>query len=266
MSEQIELNCTGASLEVDGSVAILRLDRPKVNALTEEMQDACGRAALEIAGRPDVAALVIVGTRKVFAAGVDINELAARDVVSMQHRGAIMHESYNRVAACPKPVIAAINGFALGGGFELALCADIRIAATDATFGFPEIKLGVIPGAGGTQRLTRLVGPSRAKDLIFTGRFVKADEALSLGIVNQLVDPDGVEEAALAYARQFVGQASLAIRAAKECINQGDDVDLATGLAIERAQFAALFATEDKVIGMESFQANGPGKAQFTGR
>ena len=163
-------------------------------------------------------------------------------------------------------MIAAVNGYALGGGCELALSADLRFAAEDAVFGQPEVLLGIIPGAGGTQRLTRLVGTSTAKDIIFTGRFVKADEALRIGLVDRVLPPGDVLEASVAYASQFSGAAALAIRAAKECIDRGSEVDLDTGLEIERQQFAAVFATEDRTRGMTSFVENGPGKATFVGR
>jgi enoyl-CoA hydratase/carnithine racemase len=170
------------------------------------------------------------------------------------------------IARIPKPVVAAINGYALGGGCELTLAADVRFAAEDAVLGQPEVLLGLIPGAGGTQRLTRLVGPSRAKDIIFTGRFVKADEALAIGLVDRVVPAGQVLDEAQAWAAQFSGAAALAVRAAKECIDRGGEVDLDTGLEIERQQFAGVFATEDRVLGMTSFVESGPGKATFVGR
>ena len=175
--------------------------------------------------------------------------------------------AFTALARIPKPVVAAVTGYALGGGCELALCADIRIAADDATLGQPEILLGIIPGAGGTQRLTRLVGPSRAKDLIFTGRFVKADEALAIGLVDRVVPADEVYDEA-----RRVGRASSPAprrtpsARPRRRSTAGIEVDLDTGLEIERQQFAALFATEDRSIGMDSFVENGPGKAQFEGR
>jgi enoyl-CoA hydratase/carnithine racemase len=169
------------------------------------------------------------------------------------------------VASIPKPTVAAITGYALGGGCELALCADYRIAADDAKLGQPEVLLGVIPGAGGTQRLSRLVGPSKAKDLIFTGRFVDAAESLQIGLVDKVVPAAEVYTTAHAWAGQFSRGAALALRAAKEAIDAGLGVDLHTGLEIERQQFAALFATEDRTIGMKSFVENGPGKAEFKG-
>jgi enoyl-CoA hydratase/carnithine racemase len=177
-----------------------------------------------------------------------------------------LQSAFTSVARIPKPVVAAITGYALGGGCELALCADFRIAADDATLGQPEILLGVIPGAGGTQRLTRLVGPSTAKDLIYTGRFVKADEALAIGLVDRVVPAATVYDEAVAWAGQFVGGAAYALRAAKEAIDRGSEVDLETGLEIERQQFAALFATDDRTIGMDSFMKDGPGRAKFSGR
>jgi enoyl-CoA hydratase/carnithine racemase len=174
--------------------------------------------------------------------------------------------AFTAVARIPKPVVAAVNGYALGGGCELSLCADYRIAADNAVFGQPEVQLGIIPGAGGTQRLSRLVGPSRAKDIIFTGRFVDAAEALAIGLADRVVPADQVYAEAVAWAGQFTSAASYAVRAAKEAIDRGLEVDLETGLEIERQQFAALFATEDRATGMQSFVEHGPGKARFQGR
>jgi enoyl-CoA hydratase/carnithine racemase len=206
------------------------------------------------------------GGQRVFAAGADVKEMADMSYTDMVKRSGGLQSAFSAVARIPKPVVAAVNGYALGGGCELAMCADIRIAADDATLGQPEILLGIIPGAGGTQRLTRLVGPSRAKDLIFSGRFVKADEALAIGLVDRVVPATEVYDAAVAWAGQFSSAASYAVRAAKESIDRGIEVDLETGLEIERQQFAALFATEDRAIGMQSFVEQGPGKAAFVGR
>lgn len=252
-------------LEVADGVATLRLDRPKMNALNAQVQEEIRLAAQEATERDDVKAVVIYGGEKVFAAGADIKEMAEQSYTDMVSRSAALQTAFATVARIPKPVVAAVTGYALGGGCELALCADVRFAAEDAVLGQPEILLGIIPGAGGTQRLTRLVGPSRAKDLIFTGRFVKADEALRIGLVDRVVPAEQVYDEALAWARQFAGGASFALRAAKEAIDSGLEVDLGTGLEIERQQFAALFATEDQKIGMRSFVENGPGKAEFKG-
>lgn len=185
------------------------------------------------------------------------------DHVAMVKRSRALQEAFTAVARIPKPVVAAITGYALGGGCELALCADYRIAADNAKLGQPEILLGLIPGAGGTQRLSRLVGPSRAKDLIFTGRMVKADEALTLGLVDRVVPAAEVYEQAHAWAARLAQGPAVALRAAKEAVDQGLEADIDTGLAIERTWFAALFATEDRERGMRSFVEEGPGKAKF---
>ncbi len=253
-------------LEVSDGVGTIRLDRPKMNALNVQMQEEIRAAASEASERDDVRAVVVYGGERVFAAGADVKEMAEMSYADMVKRSGGLQSSFSAVARIPKPVVAAVTGYALGGGCELALCADLRIAADDATLGQPEILLGIIPGAGGTQRLTRLVGPSRAKELIFSGRFVKAEEALAIGLVDKVVPAASVYEEAVAWASQFSGAAALALRAAKESIDRGLETDLETGLEIERQQFAALFATEDRGIGMGSFVENGPGKARFTGR
>ena len=253
-------------LEVEDGVGTIRIDRPKMNALDKQVQEEIRAAADEATERDDVRAVVIYGGERVFAAGADIKEMADMSYADMVKRSGALQSAFTAVARIPKPVVAAVTGYALGGGCELALCADIRIAADNATFGQPEILLGIIPGAGGTQRLTRLVGPSKAKELIFSGRFVKAAEALEIGLVDRLVPAADVYTEAVTWARQFTAAAALALRAAKESVDRGLEVDLDTGLEIERQQFEALFATEDRATGMQSFIENGPGKAQFKGR
>jgi enoyl-CoA hydratase/carnithine racemase len=253
-------------LEVADGVATLRLDRPKMNALNAQVQEEIRGAATEAAERDDVKAVVVYGGEKVFAAGADIKEMADMSYTDMVQRSGKLQSAFSAVARIPKPVVAAVTGYALGGGCELALCADVRFAADTAVLGQPEVLLGIIPGAGGTQRLTRLVGPSKAKDIIFSGRFVKADEALAIGLVDRVVPAEQVYDEAVTWAKQFDGAATYAVRAAKESIDRGLEVDLETGLEIERQQFAALFATEDRRIGMESFVESGPGKARFVGR
>ncbi|MEU6125715.1 enoyl-CoA hydratase-related protein [Streptomyces sp. NPDC047123] len=252
-----------AHLEVAEGVGTIRLDRPPMNALDVATQDRLKELAEEAAGRDDVRAVVIHGGEKVFAAGADIKEMQAMDHAAMVKRSGALQESFTAVARIPKPVVAAVNGYALGGGCELALCADFRIAADNAKLGQPEILLGVIPGAGGTQRLARLVGPSRAKDLIFTGRHVKAEEALAIGLVDRVVPAAEVYEQAHAWAARLAQGPAMALRAAKESIDAGLETDIDTGLAIERTWFAGLFATEDRERGMSSFVAEGPGKAKF---
>ena len=253
-------------LEVADGVATMRLDRPKMNAISLAVQGELRAAAAEVTERDDIKAVVIWGGERIFAAGNDISEMSDLTYSDMVKFAGPLQEAVNAIARIPKPVVAAINGYALGGGCELALAADIRIAADDATLGQPEILLGIIPGAGGTQRLSRLVGPSKAKDLIFTGRFVKAEEALAIGLVDRVVPAADVYAEAVAWASNFSAAATVALRAAKETIDRGLEVDLETGLAIERQSFAALFATEDRTIGMKSFVENGPGKALFLGR
>ncbi len=253
-------------LEVEDGVGTIRIDRPKMNALDKQVQEEIRAAADEATERDDVRAVVIYGGERVFAAGADIKEMADMSYADMVKRSGALQSAFTAVARIPKPTVAAVTGYALGGGCELALCADIRIAADNATLGQPEILLGIIPGAGGTQRLTRLVGPSKAKELIFSGRFVKAEEALAIGLVDRLVPAGDVYAEAVAWAKQFTGAAALALRAAKEAVDRGLEVDLDTGLEIERQQFAALFATEDRTTGMQSFVEHGPGKAQFEGR
>jgi enoyl-CoA hydratase/carnithine racemase len=251
-------------LEAADGVGVIRLDRPPMNALDSATQDELRAAAQEAARREDVRAVVVWGGEKVFAAGADIKEMQAMGYEEMALRAPALQEAFSAVARIPKPVVAAVTGYALGGGCELALCADVRVAAEDAKLGQPEILLGLIPGAGGTQRLSRLVGPAKAKDLIFTGRMVKAEEALAIGLVDRVVPADQVYAEARAWAERLARGPALALRAAKEAIDRGLDADLETGLAIERGLFAGLFATRDREIGMRSFVEQGPGKATFS--
>ena len=253
-------------LEVEDGVGTIRIDRPKMNALNVQVQEEIRGCAAEAATRDDVRAVIVYGGERVFAAGADVKEMADMSYTDMVARSGGLQSAFTAVAKIPKPVVAAVTGYALGGGCELALCADVRIAGEGATLGQPEILLGIIPGAGGTQRLTRLVGPSRAKDIIFTGRFVKAEEALSIGLVDRVVPDEEVYSAAQTWARQFSKAAAYALRAAKESVDRGIEVDLESGLELERVQFAALFATEDRTTGMRSFVESGPGKADFQGR
>ena len=254
------------SIEVTDGVAVARLDRAKMNAISLQVQADLREAATELTERDDVRAVVLWGGERVFAAGNDVKEMADMSYADMVKVSASVSSATTAIARIPKPVIAAVNGYALGGGCELALSADLRFAAEDAVLGQPEVLLGIIPGAGGTQRLTRLVGTAKAKDIIFTGRFVKAEEALRTGLVDRVVPANQVLEESVAYAAQFSRAAALAIRAAKESIDRGCEVDLDTGLEIERLQFAGVFATEDRTRGITSFVENGPGKATFVGR
>jgi enoyl-CoA hydratase/carnithine racemase len=253
-------------VETDAAVATIRLARPPMNALNGQVQDEIEAAAEQVASDDGIRAAVIYGGEKVFAAGADIKEMADAGYGRMAVDTRRLQAAFTAVARIPKPVVAAITGYALGGGLELALCADFRVAGASAKVGQPEILLGVIPGAGGTQRLPRLIGPARAKDIIFTGRFVGAEEAHAIGLVDRVVPDAEVYDAALALVTRYASGPALALRAAKQAIDDGLGVDLATGLEIERLNFAGLFATEDQRTGMRSFVENGPGKATFAGR
>jgi enoyl-CoA hydratase/carnithine racemase len=253
-------------LEVADGIGTIRLDRPKMNAINARLRDELAEAARAAHDDDEVRAVILYGGERVFAAGADIKEMAEMSYAGMTEHCRALQDALNLVARIGAPVIAAITGYALGGGLELALCADFRVAGESAKVGQPEIQLGIIPGAGGTQRLARLIGPSRAKDIVYTGRFVAADEALALGVVDEVVAPDDVYEAARRWAGQFVGGPARALAAAKAAIDIGLDASLADGLKIESQIFAALFATEDQKTGMRSFIENGPGKATFSGK
>jgi len=254
------------TLETKGGIGTIRLNRPKVNALNDQVTAELAATARQAAASDEVRAVILYGGEKVFCGGADIEVMAEAGYGEMALRSGRLQEAMALIAALPKPVVAAITGYALGGGLELALAADFRVAGERARVGQPEILLGVIPGAGGTQRLPRLVGPAKAKDIVFSGRMVGAAEALQIGLVDQVVPDDSVYQAALDMVQRYAGGPALALRAAKQAIDAGFGVDLATGLEIERVQFAALFGTEDQKAGMRSFLENGPGKATFTGR
>jgi enoyl-CoA hydratase/carnithine racemase len=254
------------NVQVTDGLATIQLDRPPMNAISVEVQAGLRAAAATVSSTPSIRAAVLYGGEKIFAAGADVKEMADKNYPEMVLVSQAMHASFSAVAAIPKPVIAAVTGYALGGGLELALCADFRVCGESAKFGLPEITLGIIPGAGGTQRLPRLIGPARAKNLIYTGRHVDAEEALRIGLVDRVV-PDGeVYDAATRMAAQFCAGPAQALRAAKQAIDAGLGLDLDAGLGIERAQFSALFSTEDQKLGMRSFVENGPGKTRFVGR
>lgn len=253
-------------LETDGAIGTIRLERPPMNALNQQIEQELHAVAQEASERSDIRAVIVYGGEKVFAAGADIKEMAElsyADMAVKERRG--LSAAVTAVAAIPKPTVAAITGYALGGGFELAMACDRRIVGDNAKVGQPEILLGVIPGAGGTQRLARLIGPSKAKDIIYSGRFVAADEALSLGMVDEVVAPDDVYAAAARWVEPFAKGPAHALAAAKSAIDDGVEVDIDTGLKLETTLFAGLFGTQDQKTGMRSFIENGPGKAEFTG-
>jgi enoyl-CoA hydratase/carnithine racemase len=250
----------------DSGVGTIRIDRGKLNPLNAQVARELDEAVDAAAADESVKALVVWGGEKVFAAGADIKEMGSLDAVSMFRYIEGFQAPFTRLEGLPVVTVAAINGFALGGGCELALACDLRIAADDARIGQPEIQLGVIPGAGGTQRLPRLIGVGRAKEMIYSGRHVAADEALRIGLVTEVVPADAVYRRAVEIAEGYAAGPLVALQAAKQAIHNGIEADLTTGLLIERQAFAALFATEDQRIGMESFVEKGPGKASFVGR
>jgi enoyl-CoA hydratase/carnithine racemase len=252
-------------LEVDGGVGTIRLDRPPMNAFNRQVQEELKACAEEATRRADVRSVIVFGGEKVFAAGADIKEMAVMSYADMATAARRLSACFGALSEVPKPTVAAITGYALGGGMEVALGCDRRVCGDNVKLGQPEILLGIIPGGGGTQRMSRLIGPSRAKDLIFTGRMVDAQEALAIGLVDEVVAADEVYATARRWAEKFANGPAIALAAAKKAIDGGLDVDLRTGLDIEAELFAALFATDDRKTGMESFVENGPGKAQFTG-
>jgi enoyl-CoA hydratase/carnithine racemase len=253
-------------IDKDSGVGTIRLDRPPMNAIDGEVVGQLEEVAREASYNDDVRAVVIYGGEKIFAAGADIKEMAERNPRDVMNRMGGLQAVFTEVEDIPKVVIAAITGYALGGGCELSLCADFRVMADSAAIGQPEILLGIIPGAGGTQRLPRLVGPARAKDIIYSGRFVKAEEALRIGMVDHVVPAEEVYAKAVEIAARYAKGPLVALRAAKIAINRGAVKDMQTGLAIERELFVTLFSTEDQKIGMRSFIEKGPGKAEFVGR
>jgi enoyl-CoA hydratase/carnithine racemase len=246
-------------------VAIIRLNNPPVNALSDALARDLDKAVSAVAGDDSVRAVVVYGGARLFAAGADIKEFEHADAAAVLRDGLPLERAIARLAALPKPVIAAITGYALGGGCEIALAADFRVCGEHAQLGQPEILLGIIPGGGGTQRLPRLVGVARAKDLIYSGRIVKAKEAHEIGLVDAVVDDGEVLSASLAMAGRYATGPRTALAAAKQAIDAAVASDIESGLEFERALFAMLFGTEDKARGVSSFIEQGPGKAVFEG-
>ena len=246
----------------DGDVVVVTLNRPKVNALNADLLGELGRVAEACIVDPP-GALVVTGGGRHFAAGAEISDFT--DEATRAPLTEAFLASFNAVAAVPCPTIAAINGFALGGGAELAMCCDFRIAGEGAVLGQPEILLGIIPGGGGTQRLARLVGAGRAKELIFSGAQVPAAEALAIGWVDEVVPDDQVLERAIERAAAYAKGPRLAIRAAKQAVDGGLEGSLADGINLEYDLFVDLFDTDDATTGVASFFEHGPGRADFTG-
>jgi len=247
----------------DDGVAVVRLDNPKVNALKGALIGQLRDIALQLQADPP-GAVVVTGGERIFAAGADISEFGGP-----AEAGPIatnIHEALDALAAVPRMVIAAVAGYALGGGCELALACDYRIASTRAVFGQPEILLGIIPGGGGTQRLARAVGAARGKELMMTGRQVNAEEALRIGLADEVVEPEQLHERAFALAAELARGAVVSQGLVKQAVDRGLSSSLADGLLLERELFVDAFRTEDSQIGVKSFLEQGPGKARFTGR
>ena len=244
-------------------VFVLTLNAPKVNALSTAMLSRIHYLATDLT-LLNASAVVITGGDRLFAAGADISEFGGPS--EAKTIGAAFHAALNAVAALPCFTIAAVSGFALGGGCELSMACDYRIASTKAVFGQPEILLGIIPGGGGTQRLPRLVGASRAKEIMATGRQVKSEEALAIGLANEVVEPDALMTRALELASTIASGATVATRLIKQAVDQGIETDLASGLALELQLFEEVFHSTDSQIGVASFLEHGPGKATFTGK
>lgn len=240
-------------VENEGSVATVRLDRPPANALGREVSLELSRAAEEVAADQGVRAVVVWGGERLFAAGADIKAMAEWGPAEIDPDVSALERACRDLEAVPKPVIAAINGYALGGGLEVALAADFRFAAENATLGLPEIRLGIIPGAGGTQRLPRLVGLSRARELIYSGRHVGAGEALAIGLVDRVLPGAEVYATAVEEAGRWANGPTRALGAAKAAVNAAMQGDQTTGLRVEHDVFVPLFDTRDQKEGMRAF-------------
>lgn len=233
-------------------VAVIRINRPEArNALSQSVRVALAGHFTELGNDPEVRAIVLTGSERIFAAGADLRDLAERGAVDMMLRNT--HRLWQAIAACPKPVIAAVNGLALGGGCELAMHADIIVAGEGAAFGQPEVRVGVMPGAGGTQRLTRAVGKFQAMKMVLTGQPVSAREALAMGLASEVVADAEVFSRALALATEIAALPPLAVMQIKEVLLAGQDASLEAALMLERKAFQLLFASEDQKEGMRAF-------------
>jgi enoyl-CoA hydratase/carnithine racemase len=254
-------------VDITDGVATMTLNRPPLNPLNSELFMQIGQCADELALDDEVRAVVITGGEKHFAAGADIKEMVDMTPVMISKFIGVGQASFSKVENIPKPVIAAINGYALGGGCELAIACDWRFAHEDAKIGQPEILLGIIPGAGGTQRMPRLIGPAKAKEIIYGGRMYDAQDCLEFGLVQKVVaGGDSVIEVAQKVAAKYAKGPAVALSMANKAINKGMECSIEEGLLIEAQGIAMCFASEDQTIGMRSFLEEGPGKAKFVGR
>jgi enoyl-CoA hydratase len=250
----------GIMLELDGQVAVVTLDRPKaLNVFNESTLKELDRLLDAIAADEGVDVVLLRSSHpKLFTAGADINEMLEKDVMGAKRFAELGHRIARKLETLPQPVIAAVNGFVMGGGVEFISACDIRIASDDAVLAQPEIDIGIIPGWGGTQRLARLVGLGKAKELIYTGRHINAGEALRIGLVNQVVPRDRLAEVSLAMAKEIAGKSHATLVAAKLAINMTTETNLATGLQYEVQTWATLFETMDQKEGMQAFKEKRP--------
>ncbi|MBL3568978.1 enoyl-CoA hydratase [Rhodovulum sp. BSW8] len=240
-------------VEIEDHVALVRLNRPEaLNALNGELMGELADAVSEANANEKVRCIVLTGSEKAFAAGADVREMSEKSFVDV-FAGDLFTPETERLLACRKPIIAAVAGYALGGGCELAMLCDFIIAADTAKFGQPEINLGVVAGIGGTQRLTRAVGKSKAMDMHLTGRFMDAEEAERAGLVSRVVPAKKLIEEAMAAAQKIAEKSALTTMAVKECVNRSFETTLREGLLFERRMFHMMFATEDRAEGMQAF-------------
>ena len=252
-------------VETSSGVATIRIDRPKMNAFDSQLLDELTEAANAVGADPDVRAAVVWGGPRIFAAGADIGRFSGLGPAGARDLSRHFNDAFLAVENMPQITVTAVNGYALGGGMELAMATDFRVAAEDAMFGQPEIRLGIIPGGGGTQRLPRLVGVTRAKEIIYTGRNVYPDEALDIGLISAVHPPDETYDAAVEMAAGYAAGPA-ALRMAKQAVMDGLALSLADAVARETEHFGDCFATDDTAIGVASFLEKGPGRATFTGR
>ena len=252
-------------VETRSGVATIRIDRPKMNAFDSQLLDELTEAANAVGADPDVRAAVVWGGPRIFAAGADIGRFTGLGPAGARDLSRHFNDAFLAVENMPQITVTAVNGYALGGGMELAMATDFRVAAEDAVLGQPEIRLGIIPGGGGTQRLPRLVGVTRAKEIIYTGRNVYPDEALDIGLISAVHPPDETYDAAVEMAAGYAAGPA-ALRMAKQAVMDGLALSLADAVARETEHFGDCFATDDTAIGVASFLEKGPGRATFTGR
>lgn len=248
------MNLKNIILEKEGKIALVTINRPKaLNALNSETLSELDSVVDKISEDEGIFAVVITGSGKSFVAGADISEMKDKNVMEAKEFGELGNKVFRKIEKLSKPVVAAVNGFALGGGCELAMACDIRFASKKAKFGQPEVTLGITPGFGGTQRLARIVGPGHAKELIYTGKMISADEALRIGLVNRVFEPEELLEEAKKVASTIASNAPIAVKSSKNAINRGLQMDIDTAVAYEPEVFGSCFSTEDQKNGMDAF-------------